>query len=1839
MKKLNKLFAILFAVLGVTTLKAQTDVTSTYLTNAGFDDETSFVNNGVCTYAKDCSANGTTLSQMQPVNGWTFGVTNGDARASGAYAWGATHFLGGQGYTIPSTDEEGNIAGGALGICAVWDAVLYYYQEVTLKPGVYEFSYRVYNSGSGATAVNKNLFGFVADNGTSYYGATKTFTSNSWKTESVSFTLTTETKGKISVGIDAANAGSGNSHHLFVDYIKLTHKSFDDVSAENPADFTSLIVNPSFENGNLDGWTYKGSSDTGVKPNSNGTYTTSGVDGNYLFNTWWQGTPLTQTVGNIPNGIYELKVLLASDQNAKLFLLANDEHSEVYTITTDNKTFHDVSYEFKVLNGQAKIGVVGGNDAGEYVAAGYWWYKADNFRLIYKGADISIEKEALDAALAKARAIDQATIPTVVAVSLNSAISTAENVENALNPIKAATNELLAVLTTVDEVQAPYIETKALLTICNDILDNSVEFEDGAKETFSGIVSTASENVAIAQTSAAINDIYNTLEAARQTYVVKADPINDTYFDYTFLMTNPEVSTESHWTNGRYNTGQQYTGAPDNRYLDSWNGASQDIYQAVEELPNGYYTVKAAGRASTACTSAYIYLNDTKVEIDKAGSTDNDLGNGWKWYTTEKTIVGGVGTATIGFACNSTEGQWAGADDFHFYYYGYDVESAQNTVTYLKNGIEGRRSSIMSSAVREQMETAYNNADASKTTRKELEPMIDALRTAIDAVDVSIAEYEKILGYINMTKVFTDVNTYETKYNNGEYTTDDVEPVRQELNILRFNAASALFTNKVDVTGWTGTMGEMSNEHWSGTTVSYKDANSWNDVDPDALTTQITLPKGNYVLKVAGRCSPENATLTLKVLDQTITFHGKGATGKGIDTSGAANFSDGTYANNNNGFGWEWEFLRFSLDAEQTVTLEVNSSYNNTRYVWNSFGDITLWMDDATYVTVYGKELDAPLAEAKTLVNTLPMGETENTALINAIAQGEETIETPDQLNAAIDALKEAVANAKEWVVAYDEAKAPLVAALERFEADYNDGANGALRPMSDEAWNTLLTAAGTAAKAKDVTDSYANFATEAETFNTAMDNAEPSIILYKKWAGLITSVQAYYDNIKQDDEQLRTAISTASAESSKETDASLTSATEALNAAYQEALDGDFDASIFLGDNLDFESGTGTALDKLIFEIPGWDVEYDGNANENARIQPEYYEEKEANTYAIRIRSNWEDAPTTMRVYKEVVLPSGSYNLSMTLLTSITGSGVNLTYYELNGERTMLSSDTYKKVTAPSIELEEPTILLLSIGLTGTTGNNAQELYADSIALACNAKTLYQRTLENIKALAEDGEPTLVATNVYNEYKDKEDSLTAEQKATAIAVMNNAISIDAADDMVTSLIKNADFTGGTDSYSVQGSGGQVKAPKEWTFGFTFEGWNDTFVADGYFNLWAGGIKYGELSQTIKNLPNGTYRLTADMVTSTTDGSSIAAIYGAPLDGDVARAKNADNDVDFVNYEVYFRVVANQATIGVRTDNNYFKVKNIRLEYVEEDKEELDNGILYQGAYMNRGNNEWDITEFATNASNASVYMINPNALIIANEGQVSNANNVVVDGTAASLVLNDGGYAFNTTADFTATALNYAREFTKDTWLTVCLPFAYPIPENVKVETLGAIDLGTKTFTFDEVTGTMEANTPYLIKNSTETAALFASLSGVEVEATPAAMNVPITADNSEHQGEFIGTYTTVKTDALMEDGTYDILFFGTDGQLYYLSQGITTKVVNIKPFRAYIRLPKGAINWIDGQQARVRHRNSAMTDIEGPELDAQGSMLIYDLMGRRVTAIEKGGIYIVNGKKVIVR
>lgn len=1375
MKKLNKLFAILFAVLGVTTLKAQTDVTSQYLTNAGFDDNSSWITSNV------------SQKTIKAAKGWT-ATSSGDTwYYGGAVNYGSSRTI--NSVTPPAKNPEGNADGGALGISAGWGCTVTYKQEVTLPAGVYTLSYKAYNANTGATQAN-NYIGFTSSSVT-VYGKTTNFTANTWVEESVTFALSSQTTGNISVGMGAISGGSGANAKLFVDGVKLSYKSFDEVSAENPADLTSHIVNNSFETGNLNGWTYKGSSDTGVKANSNNTYKTSGVDGNYLYNTWWQGTPLTQTVGNIPNGIYELKVLLASDQNAKLFLLANGEHSEVYTITTDNKTFHDVSYEFKVLNGQATIGVIGGNDAGEYVDGGHWWYKADNFRLIYKGADLSIEREAMDAALAKARAIDQATIPTVVAVSLNSAISTAENVENALNPIKAATNALLAVLATVDVVQAPYIETKALITSSNSMLTNSTA-SDADKATFQNAITNAEEDLNNATDKATIDAIAVTIMDAQKAYCLVASPTEGHPFDMTHLIVNPKFDQDkTGWTSDGGAQNKQITdNKPEpitGKYYENWNkdNFTGSIYQEISGLPNGTYKLKAAAFGNNAA----LFANDAQtvmanndntpawyeveVKVNKGTlkfGVQNNNNTGWMGIdnvtlqfisgfdlseiiaeyesarnnaiaardnadysvitglertnlinainqtiteeTTEKykevisildaateafiaaksdydtlaseiTIAKGLGmtdenvngiikdktgivalqdlkvaeynyiqgtyteSATLGswtenfaedlngegykpdgekylnewgnatrtakqtvklpagdYAISSIGRGQVGTSGYLYYKIGdkttqvdfimkgnrgrgVDVDGVANFSdggTYNCNG-EGfgweyrfitfhldaeteveigvsatfanawvsiyapvlltteasvkalRLSEIatalgnvptgkMDATVQAELDDAVAAAEnvTSASTIDELNSVSTALTEAIAKAKTSVADYAAIKTYIDKAdKIDASIAAgYKSQYGNGNIT-ETATNVFQTLEVATYNYVTGEFKYPVALSGdWTtsGPVGELSDQHWSGEKRPYMEQSSaaWGwDAWSISYEQDLTLPAGEYVFKVAGRkAAGDGCTLELIVTkgDETlgtVNDFPEGDTGWGINKNGVTSFDandEAGFANNNAGRAWQWRYVKFTLGEAATVNIAVKAEAT-TNHQWISFCDATVQMTEETYLEANKGGLDAPTAAANALVDTKPMGEAENTALKAALAL---PVTTGAELLAKIEALNIAVANANAWIPKYNEAKALLVAALERFEADYNDAQNGALNHMNKDRWATAISMAQAAAVAKDATDSYAGFETATNNLVAALDAATTSVNEYSALDAAIKTAKPLYE-------------------------------------------------------------------------------------------------------------------------------------------------------------------------------------------------------------------------------------------------------------------------------------------------------------------------------------------------------------------------------------------------------------------------------------------------------------------------------------------------------------------------------------------------------------------------------------------------------------------------------------------------------------------------------------------------------------------------------------------------------
>ena len=184
----------------------------------------------------------------------------------------------------------------------------------------------------------------------------------------------------------------------------------------------------------------------------------------------------------------------------------------------------------------------------------------------------------------------------------------------------------------------------------------------------------------------------------------------------------------------------------------------------------------------------------------------------------------------------------------------------------------------------------------------------------------------------------------------------------------------------------------------------------------------------------------------------------------------------------------------------------------------------------------------------------------------------------------------------------------------------------------------------------------------------------------------------------------------------------------------------------------------------------------------------------------------------------------------------------------------------------------------------------------------------------------------------------------------------------------------------------------------------------------------------------------------------------------------------------------------------------------------------------------------------------------NPNCLISAKAGKITNANNVIVTGTCANLVLTDGANNFKASADFTATSASYDRTFTVDQPSTVCLPFALSAEEVTAAGTfyeLKSYSEGTLTFTQVDAT---DAYKPYLFKAAK--ANPFSGYSDKAIDATP--------ADLSVTKGDATMTGTMARQSV---NGKYG---WNSDDGVFSKAEDAA---VTIDAFRAYISIPGDAL------------------------------------------------------------
>ena len=323
-------------------------------------------------------------------------------------------------------------------------------------------------------------------------------------------------------------------------------------------------------------------------------------------------------------------------------------------------------------------------------------------------------------------------------------------------------------------------------------------------------------------------------------------------------------------------------------------------------------------------------------------------------------------------------------------------------------------------------------AKTEPTTIEGFEAATEAINIAKDALVAAAPAYNALATEIAYAQSIGVSTATAEAAQTPEATAETITAATQDLKVQEYNTINTAYPN--DVTSLLGIWGTGNYDTTSGQGYAGSETyfDKWNGSAMDMTSSQaVTLPAGQYAVKVAGRgVSTTTMNLSVKVGDAdavSTPFLMIGDTGKGIDTDGATNFSDGgTYSNNNIGRGWQYRYITFTTDGTSEVVISINGHLNaNT---WQSFYAPVLLCDDATYAPI---AVDAAKAELQAAIDAAPAVRTANIgdAVFQVPAAGVQTYS--EALSAAQTAHDEAAAT----VASIEQAKTDLATAIEVYNA------------------------------------------------------------------------------------------------------------------------------------------------------------------------------------------------------------------------------------------------------------------------------------------------------------------------------------------------------------------------------------------------------------------------------------------------------------------------------------------------------------------------------------------------------------------------------------------------------------------------------------------------------------------------------------------------------------------------------------------------------------------------------------------------------------------------------------
>lgn len=440
--------------------------------------------------------------------------------------------------------------------------------------------------------------------------------------------------------------------------------------------------------------------------------------------------------------------------------------------------------------------------------------------------------------------------------------------------------------------------------------------------------------------------------------------------------------------------------------LEGWSGDKLNVkyYQTLTNLPTGKYVLKAKVHDSNAAGAVLYAASGTVRQTVKMG----------KDYAVLATPVVSVinGNLEIGIDASNLGGTWMTGDDFTLSYVGLDLSALETAFSSKKAEAEALLGNADYKNITGDEKTELENAKNQnpEETKNALEAAINKLETAISAFTSAKTAYDN----------YAEEVAVATKFGisfDSPTTADKATEALKTLNVAEYNAAINDYTTAIKLGEWTTTgASKFDDQHWSGETRSYlnqTDANGQGyNSDKWTMTCSqtLTLPAGEYVFKAAGRKSV-NAFMKLSVMNGEnvvgrVTNFPNGSVGLGITTDGKASFdSNEKFANNNNGRGWQWRFVPFTLETETEITFDIEAGANE-KFNWASFGDYTVMAKPsvAASIAAYNQAVDDAKAALTAEANKVVTGE-ELTNLNAALSADKGT--TMESIDAATKNIQE----------------------------------------------------------------------------------------------------------------------------------------------------------------------------------------------------------------------------------------------------------------------------------------------------------------------------------------------------------------------------------------------------------------------------------------------------------------------------------------------------------------------------------------------------------------------------------------------------------------------------------------------------------------------------------------------------------------------------------------------------------------------------------------------------------------------------------------------------------------